>query len=98
MEENLVQLGALAVISIFAVKEFFGYLKAKSIEGEHTNVRDDRNTFDRDIARELGGINEKLKVIPEIKNEVTRLADHVKIQNGRIGKSEKRLETLEQIK
>ena len=33
MIENIAQLGSLAVISLFAVKEFFGYLKSKKDNG-----------------------------------------------------------------
>ena len=52
MNAEILQLGAVAVIFIFAIKEFFGYLKSR---------KENKNSFNgaaKDILKEIQSLNE----------------------------------------
>ena len=52
MPDNFLQLGAVAVIFLFAVKEFFSYLKVKKMNG-----KDYGNGMNKEILKELQTMN-----------------------------------------
>jgi len=52
MNNQLLDLGAVAVISIFAVKEFFSYLKSRKETGGNGHY------FNREILEQLKNMNE----------------------------------------
>ena len=57
IEENIFQLGAIAVIFFFSMKEFFSYLKAKNNKNGNVESSDKARTFDRQILQELQKMN-----------------------------------------
>jgi len=89
MTENLLQLGAVAVIFLFAVKEFFSYLKSRK-EGNVTP----NNVIMEDMLKELRDMNE---------NHLRSLKDVINDGNVRIVKAIndgtiKQIELLGEIK
>ena len=78
MNQEILQLGTLGIIFLFAVKEFFAYLKMKKIEGN--------NGLNGAILRELQSmnqnhLNELRKTIEEGNN---RLIDSIHSDNIKI--------------
>ena len=78
--ENILQLGAVAVIFLFAVKEFFAYLKAKKSNGNGSSA------LNQAILTELQTMNENhlhsLKDAIEKGNE--RLVDVIHADNTKM--------------
>jgi hypothetical protein len=93
LDKNLI-IGLIVLVVIVPVYYKMGLLNwltgksGESIRDDFRHARD--GDFQIDISRELGAIHEKMKALPEIRTEVKRLADHVAVQNGRIGKLENR--------
>ena len=87
MTENLPQLGALAVIFIFAMKEFFAYLKTRRGNGGNNPVMES-------MLKELRTLNE---------NHLHSLKDAINDGNNRLvdainNSSNKQVELLGEIK
>ena len=98
LDTNLI-IGLLVLLVIIPIYYKIGLLnwltgKSKSdVSDDKRHTRGDN--FYLDISRELGGVHEKLKVLPEIKTEVKRIADHVNTQNHRLDKVEVKIGKLE---
>lgn len=56
MDQNILNLGAIGIIFVFAVKEFFSYLKAKKLENG-TPGTNGGPTFNQAIFQELQKMN-----------------------------------------
>lgn len=81
-EESLLQLGALGIILIFAIKEFFAYLKTRN-EGSNKN---EGNVFSEAIFKELQTMNNNhLHSLQEtIEQGNARLVDSMHNDNTKI--------------
>lgn len=85
-EESLLQLGALGIILVFAIREFFAYLK---LRGEATDKKEETNTgnvFSEAIFKELQTMNNNhLHSLQEAIEEGNRhLIDSIHTDNTKI--------------
>lgn len=86
VEENILQLGAMAVLSLFAVKEFFAYLKSRK-EGGGNSVMEA-------MLKELRSMNENH--LHDLKNAINLGNDRIvdAVNSGNV----KQIELLGEIK
>ena len=84
LNENILQLGALAIIFLFAVKEFFSYLKSRNIssatgvDGDGRNEGRKSDNFSHSILQELQLMNS---------NHLHSIEDAINVGNREIVKA-----------
>lgn len=94
MEENLIQLGAVAVIFLWFIKEFFVYLKSKKDSTSADVLSGSGNALSVEILKELKLMNN---------NHLHSLQEEITVGNNRIVEaintsSVKQIELLGEIK
>jgi len=66
---EIYQLGSIAVIFVFAIREFFAYLRGKQPDGKKDERQNEKQDEKQDIS--LAVVNEKLKTIE------TNISNHI---------------------
>jgi preprotein translocase subunit YajC len=80
MPNDLTQMGAVAIIFIFAIKEFFAFLKARKNNSNNGNIMKALKLIEDN---HLGGLNNKIDKLDDKLDKVINILTEIKVRFDR---------------